>query len=394
MWGDRKNRRGFFQLAEYGRLCAPTFFNRPMCRIKLAKWMFIVGTMVFVSNLLFTDSAVKHLPWWTFWLLPLLWVILVSLRYHGLRLLDKTLSAWPLYERNALDSVIANLTDEKKIFSNCSGPVVATLARHNVYWDPYKVHPLDQRYLYSSIDETCHLMTYDSAWRHAEPLGEWVPQYINLKETPDPAWALRASSAIPFAFRAILRKREDLFGKKYDVYVDGGVVDNLPLLPAVEEKPDFIIVIALNADDTLEEKSIKQGLQETWRKSFFSRKENDEIADKMRKEWIESLPANYFIEGEELSRALAKNARSFLGKYLPMFPGPFPPIPPFGPDLGDSKVIFIRPSKATSINIPILGQLTGTMRFDLNYKKKLVHLGEEDAEAFFKVSRASWSNSP
>jgi|GEM_PF-3236820 len=377
----------FLNWLSTGGYALPLFFNWPKLRIKLANWIFIVGAMVLISNLLYTNSVAEHLPWWTFWLLPLFWVLLVFLRYHGLRLLDKTLRAWPLFERKALDSLIAKLTDEKKIFSNCFGPVVATLARHSVYWDPYKVHPLNQRYHYYPIDETYHLMTYDSAWRYAEPFGEWVPEYINLKETPDPAWALRASSAIPFAFRAILRKRETPLSSKFDVYVDGGFVDNLPLLPAVEQKPDYIIVIALNVNDTLDgEETIKRRLQETWRKSFFSRKENDDIADQMRKEWIESLPVNYFTEGDELSRALAKNARSFWGKYMPMSPGPFPPIPPFGLDFGDSKVIFIRPSTATSINLPILDMLTGTMRFDPTYKKKLVDLGEKDANEFFKVS--------
>lgn len=366
-----------------GGYALPLFSKRPKLRVKLANWVCIPGAALSIASILFIGFPSQHLPGWMSWLIPLFWALLVTLRFQGLRLLDQAVRIRPLFERNSLDATISKLTDENNIFSNCSGPVVATLARHSVYWDPYKVHPLDQRYHYDPFTEKYCLRSWE-AWREAEPLGEWVPEYIDLRKAPNPAWVLSASSAIPFAFRALLRKRQDPFSSKPDVFVDGGVVDNLPLLPAVEATPDYIFVVALNAGDTFDDEAITvKKLQENWRQSFFARTENDSIADEMRKKWIESLPVNYFTEGDEFSKTLAKYARSFFAKLSPMPPGPFPPVPPFGPPLGDSKVIFIRPSTAISLDIPILNLFTGTMRFDPAYKRKLVDLGAKDTEALF-----------
>lgn len=386
-WFTARQDASFLNWLNTGGYALPLFSKQPETRVRFANWICVSGAALSSAGLWFIGFPTQHLPGWSLWLGPPFWVLLAVLRVQGLWLLHKIVRIWPLYERKSLDAAIKKLADENKIFSNCSGPVVATLTRHGVYCDPFKVHPLDQRYHYDPFIEEYRLRNWD-AWRQAEPLAEWVPEYIDLTKTPDPAWVLSASSAIPFAFRALERKRPNPFGREFDdVFVDGGLADNLPLLPAVEANPEYIIVVALNARDTLgDEAMVKQKLQETWRQSFFSRTENDAAADEMRKQWIESLPANYFTKGDELSKALAQQSRSFLAKFEPMSPGPFPTAPPFGPNIGDAKIIFIGPSKATSLDLPILGLLTGTMRFDPIYKKMLVDLGTKDAEAIFGAS--------
>ncbi len=301
----------------------------------------------------------------------------------------------PLFEREALNATMVKLTAQNKLFSNCSGPVMATLARHAVYHDPFKVHPLDQRYRYDGIIEEYVLSPdWTRQWRNAEPLAEWVPEYIDLAKAPDPAWVLSATSAIPFAWKALTLPRPDVFGpERNDVFVDGGLVDNFPLLPAAAAKPEFIIAVALNAFDTLgDDLSLRRTIQENWRRSFFSKRENDDVADNMRDKWIKSLPPGYFAEREARAKALAQYAPSFFSKFVSMSPGPFPSLPPVGPDLEDTKVIFLRPSKATSINLPILGLITGTIRFDRSYKKKLVAMGIKDAEMLFAPTLAETSS--
>lgn len=383
-WATARIDASFLNSLTSGGYALPLFNKRPAARVKFVNQICVSGALLCTVAIFFFGSPTRHWPGWILWLAPVFWAILVILRHQGLTLLHRIVRVWPLFERDALDKAIKNLAMEHKVFPHCNGPVVATLTRHSTYSDPFRVHPLEERYGYWAAFDRYELRS-PNQWRPIEPVGEWVPEYVDLRKVPDVAWVLSASSAIPFAFRALLRERPDYLNRKqYDVLVDGGVTDNLPILPVIEQKPEYIIVVALNARDMLgDESTLKQRLQENWRQSFFSKAENDALADEMRKQWIDSLPPNYFTEREELAKALAKNLHSFFAKFSRMSPGPFPPIPSIGPDLGDAKIIFIRPSTATSLQLPILGLITGTMRFDSEYKKRLVELGAKDAAAYF-----------
>jgi len=384
-WVTARIDASFLSSLASGGYALPLFAKRPAARVRFVNQLCVSGALICTAAVLVFGKPTRHLPGWTFWLAPVFWVILVILRHHGLRLLHKIVLISPLFEREALDRAIKKLAAENEVFQNCVGPVFATLTRHSTYSDPFRVHPLEQRYSYSAGFDAYQPRNPDH-WRPIEQVVEWVPEYIDLKKTPDVAWVLSASSAIPFAFRALLRERPGFLDRnRFDVLVDGGVTDNLPLMPVIELKPDYVIVVALNARDILgDESALRKRLEENWRQSFFSNPENDSVADEMRKKWINSLPSDYFTQGDDLAKALAKYSQSFSSRFAPMSPGPFPPIPPIGPDLGDVKIVFIRPSTATSLQLPMLGLITGTMRFDAEYKKRLVKLGTKDAENYFK----------
>jgi len=369
-----------------GGYALPLFGEHSKQITRLMNTVFVFGCVLFLSWILKYGFPSRHLAGWLVWLVVPFWFLLLNLRYQGLRLLYGILRAHPLFERDALNATIAKLTAENKLFLNCVGPVIATLARHAAYHNPFKVHPLAYRYKYDVFIEECvPAPEWKGFWRYAKPLAQWVPEYIDLRKTEDPARVLSATSAIPFAWKALVVTHRNALGdNKEEVFVDGGVVDNLPICPALQVSPEFIIVIALNASDTLgDESTLKQRIQENWQQSFFSKQENNDVANNLRDEWIKSLPPSYFVGHEELAKFLARRSGSFLSRYFPVSTGPFPAPPQIGPDFRDTKVIFLRPSKATALDLPILGLITGTIRFTPAYKKKLVSLGIKDAEVLF-----------
>jgi predicted acylesterase/phospholipase RssA len=396
-WLAARTDASFLQRVAAGGYALSLFAGRPAQTKKFVNMAGLVGVMLSVVGGFVSGPPSHHVSGGLLWLLPIAWVGLVALRHQGLRLLHEAVRVRPLFERKSLDEEITRLAREDGLFANCTGPVVATLARHASYDDPLAVHPLERRYAYyGTKGEYALRMAYEGSWRRlVPPIAEWVPDYVDLRKSPDPAWALGASSAIPFAFQAVPRKSKDSLGREItDVFVDGGVVDNLPLLPALEAKPEYVIVVAVNSGDSLDdEETLTRTLQEKLRKSYFSKKENDSEANRIREEWIATLPAGYFEEREALSMELARSEDSLLFKFFPVgaSPGPFPPFPKIGPNLDEVKVIFIRPSSATSVNLPIIGLITGTMRFDPAYKRKLAEMGMADTEAMFPTAGYSVS---
>lgn len=76
---------------------------------------------------------------------------------------------------------------------------------------------------------------------------------MNLVREADAEWVLGATSAVPFAFRAVVKDQA--------MYMDGGAVDNMPIAPLLSGTPDYIIVVMLDDRKTTRRRSFSK---RTW----------------------------------------------------------------------------------------------------------------------------------
>jgi hypothetical protein len=262
----------------------------------------------------------------------------------GLERLHRMLAATPLFTRESLEKTTNDLVSDRS-FANCTGRVWVTLTKFARYQDPYKVPWTFKR---SQLD-------LPNAWHDLDhPITDWVPWYVDLTKESDPTWPLAATSALPFIFRAVK--------KDGDIFVDGGVRDNAPLAPILFEDLDYIIVIGVNRLDRFSFfKELRNRVENNWRQFFFSNPSNENAVNELRAAWVQesaNIPDN--ISG------IAAN-----DPYLT----PEPPL---------QKLIVVSPSKFISVPVPVLDQLTGTIRFTRPYAKRLMKLGFRDMRRALK----------
>ncbi len=99
-------------------------------------------------------------------------------------------------------------------------------------------------------------------------IGHWarrkfIPCYVKLNDltSEDRISAALATAALPFGIVPAVR----LDGKWY---VDGGVVDNVPVYPLVSiEKPDIVVVVRLNHEVSDEEETVQERYKKRWMKA-------------------------------------------------------------------------------------------------------------------------------
>ena len=293
----------------------------------------------------------------------------------GLTFINRALISTPLFSRPFLDGTIKKLLAEAS-YKNCSGPVWATLAKFSSYQDPFAI---DWRFKPESRFADKHWENkLPSDWRlNDQPeIVEWTPYYVDIrkerffyvdfrKEKEDSSWVLEASSAIPYAFKAVIKKDNALSDRR-ETFVDGGLCDNCPIAPVVQSKPGIIIVIDVNNKPSILTDVCEcifgvvrnaDRIQKNWLKFVFSNREMEDEVDRIRAEWVRE--STKFQGPDNISG-------------LPADP------PSIGVDPGYVKFLWISPSVKTASSLPIVGMLKGTMNFTQEYVDRLAKLGYED----------------
>lgn len=127
--------------------------------------------------------------------------------------------------------------------------VFATMARRGSYFDPKRSAAM--------YDTGPVPPPPDGSWVH----DEWMPRYVELGSinADERLKTLITSSAIPLVFPTFIRQG--------DVFCDGGLVDNVPVLPLVTTAPcDLIIVVSLDRDENCTFNRLCKRLDGLWTK--------------------------------------------------------------------------------------------------------------------------------
>ncbi|MGA7201190.1 MAG: hypothetical protein WBX26_05125 [Candidatus Cybelea sp.] len=107
------------------------------------------------------------------------------------------------------------------------------------------------------------------------------------------------------------------------------------------------------------EVQLQDAFEALWRKWFFSEVDNRQKATEIRERWLESLTV---ID----KRLLAERRAGDLPGVPPVFD-----TPKLAPEISRTTILYLQPSQAVSVGIPILVLLTGTMNFTPAYVAKL-----------------------
>lgn len=173
----------------------------------------------------------------------------------------------------------------------------------------------------------------------------WVPVYRNLSEdgvsSEEALEVLRLTSAIPFVFSIGLTVAEE-------VVVDGGLADNMPILPLLLMQLDYIIVVALDENAPRTISKLQKCVTTTWEQSWPA--------------WIEA------------DRVLEIFKTRMNG-------GDYESHIPRCPQIRSGQVIMVIPEKPLpTCNVPFLRFLTGTLNLRRETRQRWLTQGYEESK--------------
>ncbi len=229
-------------------------------------------------------------------------------------------------------------TIEELIKSTLNIKTFVTTAFSKEVFDPDKPTYVSENSGPDTIDPYCRYVT----------IGEFIPEYmpIDRMSDNDKVSFLLASAALPFGIVPNIRINE----KKY---IDGGIIDNTPIYPLIDENLDEVIIIRLNVDNL----------------------NNDMLIEKWKK-------INRLIR---LSRFRIPHLGNVRYNNLEYQNDNNPPriIPLKDPNKWPERVLILQPKESLG-NI-----LTGTLNFSSKYTKRLIDLGYNDAIEFINDNNLS-----
>jgi hypothetical protein len=171
----------------------------------------------------------------------------------------------------------------------------------------------------------------------------WIPHYLELSQSsssPSPLQCLLATTALPFGVVPSIT----IDGRRY---VDGGVIDNIPIAPLLKHDLDEIFVVLLDANG--DDAEFQNGLRDA-----ISRYRRDEVLHSI------STPPPVKATMDSLSSVLAAHPalRAF---------GEIAPLTSFRPNL--PRVRVFRPKQ------PRGGFADGLLRFEAKFCQQLISDG-------------------
>lgn len=171
----------------------------------------------------------------------------------------------------------------------------------------------------------------------ASTLAAWVPRYMDVREqTLELARRiLLASAALPFGLLPSIT----VGGREF---VDGGLADNVPIFPFVDDSTDEVFVVLLDHDLPESAEDWEELIRRQWPKTDLL----------LRRADLALLPMS--IQASELA---TWNHLDLQARTVPRIP----------------RIVVFRPSK------PLGGFLRGTLNFDGGYAGELIALGQKDA---------------
>jgi predicted acylesterase/phospholipase RssA len=173
---------------------------------------------------------------------------------------------------------------------------------------------------------------------------EWVPDYVDLCGIDSKEQALetlRLTSAIPFAFTMGVTPKEE-------ITADGGLVDNMPILPLLDKQLDYIVVMALDT------------------RYLKTRAKLQEYVDRIWDKWWHTHSGDELILEIFGARMHGKDYRSLI---------------PRTPEISPGRVIMIVPERPLpTVNLPLLRFLTGTLNLRLRTRQLWFEMGYEQTK--------------
>jgi predicted acylesterase/phospholipase RssA len=253
-----------------------------------------------------------------------------------------------LLSNDRLLNVIRNRLSLSKI--KAVNSLHATLAEHRLVVNPFVPAHKPSKYDPRAMD-------YDMV----NPRGDfgWYPNYVDLCQldtVDDVLQVLRHTSALPFIL-------ESGVTKDGHAVVDGGIVDNIPILPVLQAQVDYVIVVQLSplrAEGERLRDLYNKHLRATWKQWFLS-KLSSERAQAIYQQWMNQWRDTGNRE--------------------------FWHLLPESPTIRQEQILSIAPAKAlASIDRFGLRFLTGTINLSVKARSEWMAMGFDDTLKMFGVS--------
>ena len=280
----------------------------------------------------------------------------------GLILLDRAQRKGQLFSNADLVNAIKENLNLDAIKRNVQGLYVTT-ARGASYFDPF-----DPR-----LDFDLDLRTLVEVYLPINPGGvippdwlmnetEWIPEYHDLCQSHTQMQIiekLKITSAFPFVLSAAVSSKNELI-------VDGGIIDNMPILPLLLMDIDSIIILCLDSFNGDKWRKLQSYIDFRWKRCLvpiFEIKEKAMIPQNYEFiiRWID-MKSGGGVEWDILRKSLKSNPL----KYRPL--------------IGTKQIYIIAPTKPlVKWNIWPLKYITGTFNFSLQMRKAWIKQGEFDS---------------
>lgn len=226
-------------------------------------------------------------------------------------------------------------------------PTYVTVASKRQIFDPDDPLWVSQAPVASTSVEAFRIADREGPW-NARTTAKWVPYYVRIDSfgADQAADYLLASSALPFGVVAPVKIGES-------IYVDGGVIDNLPILPLISHQLDEIVVLDLTP------RMVEQTQEE----------HRNRCAMLQRLQMLATRPLP----------PQAHKVHPGRGKLIP--PTRFPP-----PAIANMpRIVVLRPSQSLG------GIFGGTLNFSPKYAARMIALGRAETLARLDTGSAASS---
>lgn len=255
----------------------------------------------------------------------------------------------------ALGVAVFRLSRRARRFALFDNAVVrAIVERQLAVAAPGKRHPQvtvtvarERSFYHPAIATSVEMERYKEITGQADQPGKlitrWVPEYVDFFALApgDRADVLLDTSAIPIAFPA----RKDARGFST---CDGGIVDNLPIVSALNlGRCDVILVLPANRGEAPERADLQERLDEKWAEAMIPQM----TATAKRELWTRAEQGN--------------------GAWMPLVPG--------RRDLSSVRIVVLEPSRPLCTwNVTGLRFVTGTLNFRQEAVRQWLQLGDDD----------------
>jgi predicted acylesterase/phospholipase RssA len=279
-----------------------------------------MGSMILTSSTRFDAS-----PW--SWIFPLAaFPIGFLFAVPGLSCQAIFQRSGQLFSGAAIVGAIERNLDLDRMRRNVSA-VFVTMARGHSGWDPFRPN----------------FRRVEPGWREVDmeqphTLDVWVAEYVDLCSVRDQHKAveiLRLSGALPWVFNSGSQAEQ--------MVVDGGLADNLPILPVLLASLDLIVIVSLTPRSKMTLQILQDQLDALWRRQALPQLSDDEIVS--------------------LYRDLVRNRAST--------------VIPDGPQLRGNNIFVFAPEKPLA-QWKMFPFLTGTMNFRSHVMEEWLQRGYDE----------------
>lgn len=205
----------------------------------------------------------------------------------------------------------------------------------------------------------------------------WVPNYVDIGELNSRSTALemfRLTSALPMIF-----KMGHTTGG--EMIVDGGIVDNIPITPALYAGADVVIVLMLD-ERAPAPYAVKKHINRTWRLWATAAMSEDEAISTFR-QWnrhgglrIDSIDISAEKDGVPSHKFVETDYSYYLARPFTL--------------LGKTLILICPKRPLCIIRSGPLRFLTGTLNFSRSYRRRWLKAGYAETMQLFASQSSNW----